>query len=106
MAFKIKSLLKAYILQTVIDSFSQNYYFLFLSLLLRSDMDECHNSPSVCDVNANCSNTHGSYVCSCIAGFSGDGKACNSKINMLNKLLSRVVLLLGWVGAALIALVC
>ncbi len=40
------------------------------------DIDECTASVPVCDVNANCQNTPGSHVCSCKAGFTGDGKTC------------------------------
>ncbi|PFX13942.1 Fibrillin-1 [Stylophora pistillata] len=40
------------------------------------DADECNASISVCDVNANCKNTLGSYRCFCRAGFSGDGHTC------------------------------
>ena len=40
------------------------------------DINECSASIPVCDVNANCQNTVGSYVCSCKAGFTGDGKTC------------------------------
>nr|XP_058960212.1 uromodulin-like [Pocillopora verrucosa] len=40
------------------------------------DADECNTSVSVCDVNADCKNTLGSYRCSCRAGFSGDGHTC------------------------------
>ena len=43
------------------------------------DVDECTASPSVCDVNANCKNTRGSYSCTCKTGFSGDGKTCRGK---------------------------
>ena len=49
------------------------YYVLFI------DVDECSASISVCDVNASCQNTRGSYVCSCKAGFTGDGKTCTGK---------------------------
>ena len=44
------------------------------------DDDECLKTPPVCDVNANCKNTLGSYLCSCIEGFTGDGKTCQGKI--------------------------
>ena len=44
-----------------------------------SDIDECSASAGVCDVNANCQNTLGSHVCSCKAGFSGDGKRCRGE---------------------------
>ena len=39
------------------------------------DFDECSTSHR-CDVNANCTNTHGSYQCDCLPGFYGDGKSC------------------------------
>ena len=38
------------------------------------DVDECSASVPVCDVNADCNNSRGSYRCSCKAGFTGDGK--------------------------------
>ncbi|CAH3183642.1 unnamed protein product [Porites lobata] len=41
-----------------------------------NDIDECSVSHSVCDINANCSNTRGSYYCTCKAGYTGDGKTC------------------------------
>ncbi|CAH3190226.1 unnamed protein product, partial [Porites evermanni] len=40
------------------------------------DDDECLKTPPVCDDNAICNNTLGSYRCSCKAGFRGDGKTC------------------------------
>jgi len=45
------------------------------------DVDECNASVPVCDVNANCRNTLGSYQCSCKARFSGNGKACTGEIS-------------------------
>ena len=41
-----------------------------------TDVNECNSSPSLCDVNAQCMNSKGSYTCSCKPGFSGDGKSC------------------------------
>ncbi|CAH3168542.1 unnamed protein product [Porites lobata] len=41
-----------------------------------NDIDECGASSPVCDINANCSNTRGSYICTCRAGYTGDGKTC------------------------------
>ena len=43
-------------------------------------MNECNASVSVCDVNADCKNTVGSYRCTCIAGFTGHGKTCTGEI--------------------------
>ena len=45
-----------------------------------SDVDECSASSPVCASNANCSNTRGSYVCTCKSGYTGDGKACQGRI--------------------------
>ena len=40
------------------------------------DIDECTNKTDSCDVNAMCTNTMGSYSCSCLFGYSGDGEMC------------------------------
>lgn len=40
------------------------------------DVNECNSSPPLCDVNAQCTNSQGSYNCSCKPGFFGDGKNC------------------------------
>ncbi|XP_022808411.1 fibrillin-1-like [Stylophora pistillata] len=40
------------------------------------DADECKATIRVCDENADCQNTPGSYRCSCKTGFSGDGQTC------------------------------
>ena len=46
---------------------------------LKTDIDECEleSSSSVCDVNANCSNTIGSFSCHCKEGYYGDGTQCD-----------------------------
>jgi len=49
-----------------------------------SDINECSAALSDCDVNADCQNTQGSYTCSCIAGFTGDGKTCNAGRDVLS----------------------
>ena len=58
------------------------------------DDDECLKTPPVCDVNANCKNTLGSYLCSCIEGFTGDGKTCQGKI--LKKIVLQFFAYLGY----------
>ena len=41
------------------------------------DIDDCENDElNNCDLNALCTNTEGSYVCSCRGGYTGDGKIC------------------------------
>ncbi|XP_072028540.1 uncharacterized protein [Amphiura filiformis] len=43
-----------------------------------NDIDECSVSPSPCDVNAFCTNTFGSFTCTCNTGFAGDGFSCTA----------------------------
>ena len=40
-----------------------------------SDIDECGRNLS-CHVNANCTNTIGSHVCTCHTGYTGDRQTC------------------------------
>ena len=45
---------------------------------VHTDEDECGSADSnICDADANCTNTDGSYICACHDGFSGDGETCN-----------------------------
>ena len=41
-----------------------------------TDINECELDGDQCATNATCSNTEGSYECSCNTGFTGDGKLC------------------------------
>ena len=56
-----------------------NSVYWLRSCILFSDLDECSASIPVCDANADCKNTAGSYRCTCKAGFTGDGKTCSGK---------------------------
>ena len=53
-----------------------------------TDADECNASFSVCDVNADCKNTLGSYRCSFRTGFLGDGHTCKGKKKFYQKIYS------------------
>ena len=57
------------------------YFFHFLIFDMTCvDIDECLESVDNCDINySNCSNTIGSFTCTCVSGFSGDGTNCSSK---------------------------
>ena len=41
-----------------------------------TDFNECELDMDQCAINATCSNTEGSYECSCNTGFTGDGTLC------------------------------
>ena len=43
------------------------------------DVDECSLGTANCHEQATCTNTIGSYVCSCKKGFTGNGTICNGK---------------------------
>jgi len=64
---------------------SGNYWFSGIKLgmpvlahcdMETEDVDECTASSPVCDGNATCKNSLGSYGCTCNTGFYGDGKFC------------------------------
>ena len=50
------------------------------SFLNISDIDECQTSDLAhkhnCHQNASCDNTHGSYRCTCVSVYTGDGVNC------------------------------
>ena len=50
-------------------------------LYLIVDLNECEGDDSSnCHENAQCTNTEGSFICSCNPGYTGDGVNCTSKI--------------------------
>ena len=54
---------------------------LSFNLLTHSpDVNECAGNVSVCDEHANCTDSEGSFLCTCNTGFSGDGYNCSSEI--------------------------
>jgi len=48
---------------------------MYLSIYL-ADIDECAVGNGGCSADASCSNTAGSFSCSCNAGYDGDGFDC------------------------------
>ena len=45
-----------------------------------TDVDECSDQDSFpCHSEAFCNNTFGSFTCTCLTGYSGDGMTCNGK---------------------------
>jgi len=55
---------------------SKSNQILIIFVCASSDFDECSLEPSPCDENATCSNTDGSFSCTCRPGFSGNGSFC------------------------------
>ena len=53
-----------------------------LTSLMLLDIDECSNGSHDCDLNANCTNTNGSYSCTCKEGYTGKGESCQGKIRL------------------------
>ena len=54
------------------------YHFGADSLIFHlSDIDECFSDP--CHSNATCNNTIGSFTCTCVSGYAGDGIQCFGK---------------------------
>ena len=45
-----------------------------------SDIDECSAESSPCDENADCTNSDGSYTCTCKQGFAGNGTICEGAL--------------------------
>ncbi|XP_071104963.1 protein kinase C-binding protein NELL2-like [Haliotis cracherodii] len=43
------------------------------------DIDECVPSAHSCDTNADCTNTEGSFTCTCKSDYVGDGETCTGK---------------------------
>ena len=61
------------------SSFSSFFFFF-------TNIDECKTYPDKCHVNALCNNTHGSHVCTCKPGYTGDGRNCTGTVNNLRSL--------------------
>ena len=67
---------------TVQVSYSTKSFVRILLLIcddLPSDIDECELGIHTCHSNANCTDTHGSYNCTCIDGFEGNGFKCTGE---------------------------
>lgn len=60
--------------------------FRILLIVSYSDINECSSfNSNNCSVNAQCTNTAGSYNCSCQGGFTGDGLSCFGKQQFINE---------------------
>ena len=46
------------------------------------DVDECAIGSHNCHINAQCSNTDGSFTCKCNDGLSGNGMTCTGNLHL------------------------
>ena len=53
--------------------------------LLFSDINECEEVPSLCGAGSTCTNTDGSYTCTCVEGFQMVNGSCIGECIMHNK---------------------
>ena len=63
-----------------------------ISILMVSELDECSSDPSPCDENALCTNSDGSYSCTCKQGFTGDGTLCEGAWEFVKKLVLLIMI--------------
>ena len=56
----------------ILKRLALNIYFNY-----HSDADECRNNSHNCSENATCTNTEGSFNCSCKPGYIGNGHNCS-----------------------------
>ena len=48
-------------------------------VLVFVDVDECSTGTDNCHAQATCSNTPGSFTCTCSNGYEGNGRVCSRK---------------------------
>ena len=50
-------------------------------IFICTDIDECRIETHNCDLNADCNDTVGSFLCTCNTGYEGTGSVCTSEEN-------------------------
>ena len=56
------------------------FSIIITGFIIHADINECDIGTDECHDNASCSDTIGSYECTCDIGFTGDGYNCSGKI--------------------------
>ena len=69
--------------------YSRMGWLCFHNCYFCSDEDECQDEKHNCHANAQCNNTFGSYNCTCLNGYSGNGVSCLGTCHSLKRVLSR-----------------
>ena len=67
-------------LQLIYSQTSLFSLYSMISLIIPTDINECISGSTECHDNATCTNSDGSYECTCDIGFSGDGFNCTSEL--------------------------
>ena len=53
-------------------------------MVCSADINECEDGTENCIENAYCTNTNGSYTCSCSLGYTGNGTFCNGRRGLVS----------------------
>lgn len=62
-----------------------------LSVIVK-DIEECTTDTDNCHTEANCTNTKGSFYCTCHHGYSGDGVTCDGVYNSIIQIMIYIVI--------------
>ena len=65
---------------------------------LHADIDECETDNNNCHENAQCTNTVGSFTCSCYLGYTGDGTECHTAVLVFAGVLMFIVVVVIIIG--------
>ena len=57
--------------------YHHHHLFIFRNVVVSwIDINECEDGSHNCDRDANCTNTAGSFICTCNPGLVGNGRSC------------------------------